>query len=146
MNPPAAGTARAKLPDWLCSGAAAVACLLDAFAPWTRSGAVERDGYQLLASGQRAGLLTGGGARTLSLTAYLLPSLAAAALAAVYLARPAAARTLAGVTGAVLVTGSALAATRLHAGLLFGPYLGLALGGLTVVIAAARTMTTRSQR
>jgi hypothetical protein len=146
VNPPAAEIARARLPDWLFSAAAALACLLDAFAPWMRSGTVDRDGYQLLASGQRAGLLVGSGARTLSLTAYLLPSLAAATLAAVYLGRPAAGRTLAGVTGAVLVTGSALATTRLHAGLLFGPFLGLALGGLTIVIAAARTMTTRSQR
>lgn len=146
MKPPAAGTVRAQLPDWLFSGAAAVACLLDAFAPWMRSGTVERDGYQLLASGQRAGLLAGAGARTLSVAAYLLPSLAAGTLAAVFLARPAAARILAGVTGALLVTASALAATRLQAGVLFGPFLGLALGGLTVVTAAARTMTTRSPR
>ena len=142
----AAGTARAKLPDWLYSGAAAVACLVDAFAPWMRSGSVERDGYQLLASGQRAGLLTGSGARALSIAAYLLPSLAAATLAAVYLARPTAARALAGVTGALLVTASVLAATKVHSGLLLGPFLGLGVGSLTVVLAVARSVTTRSHR
>ena len=145
MNP-AAGTARAKLPDWLCSGAAALACLIDAFAPWMRSGSVERDGYQLLASGQRAGLLTGTGARLLTVAAYLLPSLAAATLAAVYLARPTAARTLAGVTGALLVTASALAATTVQSGLLLGPFLGLGLGSVTVGLAVARSVTTRSHR
>lgn len=111
-----------------------------------RSGSVERDGYQLLASGQRAGLLTGTGARLLTVAAYLLPSLAAATLAAVYLARPTAARTLAGVTGALLVTASALAATKVQSGLLLGPFLGLGLGSVTVGLAVARSVTTRSHR
>ncbi|HEX5265317.1 MAG TPA: hypothetical protein VFW24_00955 [Acidimicrobiales bacterium] len=140
------GLLRARLPDWICCGAAALACLVDAFLPWMRSGSIERNGYQLLASGQHAGLLGGGGARALTFAAYLLPSLAAATLAALWVGRPAVARVLAALTGAVLAVGAVLATSRLHSGLLFGPFLGLGLGGLTVLTAVTRAFTTRSQR
>lgn len=143
---PQRAASRPGTADWLVAAGGGLACLIDAFSPWLRSGSVERDGYQLLATSTRAGLVTGTWAHLLVVAAYLLPTVAAATLAALVASRARAGLVLAGLTGAVLGAGSLIVLRKVHGGLLFGPYLGLALAATTVLAAAARTMTRGSHR
>lgn len=115
----------------------AVACLAVTFLPWNRSGAVTRSGYSLLASAQRAGVVTLGWARVLTVLAYLLPLLTGMAGAALLLRWR---RTAAGVTalvGAVTVAGAAVAWADVHTGRLFGIPVATALGTLTLLVSLA---------
>lgn len=125
--------------------AAAVACLVDAFLPWMRSGSLTRNGYSLLSSAQRAGLVTHAWARVLVVAAYLLPTLVAAALAGGLLAWRRTSQALAGVGGAVLALGSVVVLRDVHHGLRFGVILGLVLGAVTVGLAVVGGGVGRSQ-
>lgn len=129
---------RRRTLDAVASIAAVVLCLAAVFLPWAQSGSVERSGYDLLASAQRAGLVTASWARVLAVAAYLLPTMAAATVAAWLVGRPRLALAVAAVTGAVLVAGSSVVIAVVNGGLLAGATVGVAIGCLTVVGMALR--------
>lgn len=115
----------------------AAGCLAVTFLPWDRSGSVTRSGYSLLASAQRAGVVTLGWARVLTVLAYLLPVLIAAAGATLLLGWRRAAAGVTLLVGAVTVTGAAVAWSNVHAGRRFGIPLAAALGTLTLLVSLA---------
>jgi hypothetical protein len=113
-------------------------CLAVVFLPWARSGSVDRSGYDLLGSAQRAGLVTASWARGLAVTAYLLPTMAAATVAAWMVGRPRLALVVAAVTGVVLAAGSSVVIAVVHGGLLAGAPIGAGVGCTTALFMAQR--------
>lgn len=124
--------------DVVLSVAAVGLCVAVVFLPWARSGSVDRSGYELLGSAQRAGLVTASWARALAAAAYLLPTLAAATVAAWLLARRRVALAVAALTGIVLAAGSSVVIAVVHGGLLAGAPIGVAVGCVTAVFTAQR--------
>lgn len=124
--------------DALLSIAAVASCVAVAFLPWARSGSVDRSGYDLLGSAQRAGLVTASWAQVLAVAAYLLPTAAATTVAAWMLARPRLALTVAAVTGVVLLAGSSVVIAVVHGGILAGVPIGMAVGCSTALLMAQR--------
>lgn len=113
-------------------------CVGVVFLPWARSGSLDRSGYDLLGSAQRAGLVTASWARVLAVAAYLLPTMAAGSVAAWLLGRRGVALAMAAATGVVLAAGSSVVITAFHGGRLAAVTIGLAVGCSTALFAVQR--------
>jgi uncharacterized membrane protein len=120
----------------------AIAVLLSALLPWSRSGTVSRDAFELARVADELGELDGGVGRLVLLGWYAIPVLVAVAWLAATFVRPVLVATLAGTVALLaVVAGAAVLASALRT----GPGPTAALGAGAATLAAAARLAIRSR-
>ena len=124
--------------------AGAIAVLLSALVPWSRSGAVSRNAFELAQVADDLGEVDGGLARLALFAWFAVPVLVASAWLAATFVRP---LLVAAFTGTValmgLVAGAVVLGSALRTGP--GPWLVVPVGAVTLLM-VARLVTERRER
>ena len=114
--------------------AAAVLTLVTLFVPWSHEGSTDRSAYALAWAVERAGLVSTTEARVLVDALFGLPFIVGLTCAASVLGRLRVAAFLGALEGVVVVIASVVVLSQLRVDGDLGPWLGVAVGALTVIL------------